>query len=266
MTSLSSKVQSLETLLRDIYHTLDASSARQVDQRLKDLNLHPHLLPISTPAVSQPQAPSSSIASLLAIPSGVVDYTEEDFNRNDKVQATGFVGDCSEIAWLYRLKRDLDHGSSTPINETPEPPAISSVNYFEDDSDISVPNTLDLARRPPQHVADKLVEIYFHAIHSAFPILGKATFLNQYRSFYSNPSVRPGKRWLAVLNLVFAIATRQACLIDEPQTDHGEHPVYFARAWKLSGSKVLLDHPDLQQTQVEGLAAFYLLSIGQVNR
>lgn len=265
MTGLSSKVESLETLLCDIYHALDASSARQVDQRLRDLNLHPHPLPNPTLASSQ-QAPSDAIDGLLTIPTGVVDYTEEDFNRNDKVQAMGFVGDHSEIAWLYRLKRSLDHGNSTPIKEIPEPPAISSINYFEDESDISVPNTVDLTRRPPQHIADKLVENYFHVLHSAFPILGKALFLNQYRSFYSNPGVRPGKRWLAVLNLVFAIATRHASLTDQPQTDDSEHSVYFARAWKLSGSKILLDHPDLQQTQVEGLAAFYLLSIGQVNR
>lgn len=28
----------------------------------------------------------------------------------------------------------------------------------------------------------------------------------------------------------------------------------------------LLDHPNLQQVQVEGLTSFYLLSVGQVNR
>jgi hypothetical protein len=28
----------------------------------------------------------------------------------------------------------------------------------------------------------------------------------------------------------------------------------------------LLSHPNLQQVQVEGLSAFYLLSVGQVNR
>ena len=44
-------------------------------------------------------------------------------------------------------------------------------------------------------------------------------------------------------------------------------PLYFSRAWKLSMSDVaLLDHPNLQQVQVEGLTSFYLLSVGQVNR
>jgi hypothetical protein len=202
----------------------------------------------------------------IAIHSGGVDYTEEDFNRADRVQAMGFVGEHSEIAWLYRLKRGLDYDSSSPIKETPEPPAISSLNYFQDDSEISLPDDVDLAHWPLQETADRLVENYFHTVHGAFPVIGKTIFLKQYRAFYSDPSLRPGKRWLAVLNLVFAIATRHALIIDQPQTDHGDHSVYFARAWKLSVSNDLLNHPDLQQTQVEGLAAFYLLSIGQVNR
>ncbi|KAA8649933.1 putative C6 transcription factor [Aspergillus tanneri] len=42
--------------------------------------------------------------------------------------------------------------------------------------------------------------------------------------------------------------------------------VYFSRAWKLNMSEVaLLDHPNLQQVQVEGLTSFYLSSVGQVN-
>ncbi|CAG7920829.1 unnamed protein product [Penicillium olsonii] len=263
LNDLFVKVESLEALLRDIYHTLDASSAHQVEQCLRDLNLHSSILPITTPAIPQPFS-SDATASPVVTPA-VVDYTEEDFNRDEKVQAMGFVGDYSEIAWLYRLKRDLDHGTHLPPKD-PESPAMSSVNYFQDDSEIPVLNDVDLARRPPQHIADKLVETYFHTVHPLFPILGKVVFLNQYRTFYSNPSLRPGRRWLAVLNVVFAIATRHGNLTNQPQLDYGEHSVYFARAWKLSGSNVLLDHPDLQQTQVEGLVAFYLLSVGQVNR
>ncbi|CAG8383686.1 unnamed protein product [Penicillium salamii] len=267
LNDLSIKVGSLQALLRDIYHTLDASSAHQVDQCLGDLNLSTPLLPTSTLAIPQPLL-SDVIASPMVTPPGVVDYTEEDFNRDEKTQAMGFVGDYSEIAWLYRLKRDLDHDTPLPTKEPPESPAMSSVNYFQDDAEIPVHNNLDLARRPPQHIADRLVEDYFHAVHPLFPILGKAIFLNQYRSFYSNPSRRPGRRWLAVMNMVFAIATKYGLLTNKPQADHGDHSEFFARAWKLggSGSNVLLDHPNLQQTQVEGLAAFYLLAIGQVNR
>lgn len=203
-------------------------------------------------------------------PLATVDHTEEDFNRDERVQSLGFVGEHSEMAWLYRLKRDLDHESNTPVgeNQTIDRPSISSLNYFQDDTEISILDSSDLSTRPPQHIADKLVDDYFQAVHPAFPIIGKGVFLGQYRSLYSNPNVRPGKRWLAVLNLVFAIAAKHSLLV-ESQTplDPGDHLVFFARAWRLSiGNVALLDHPNLQQVQVEGLAAFYLLATGQVNR
>lgn len=267
MNDLSTQVESLKDLLCELYPKLDASSAQQVDQRFRDLNLHVTLQPNSV--LENPHTPlavsSDATSSPVSVPFGGVDHTEEDFNRGDKAQAMGFVGESSEIAWLYRLKRDLDHDNSSPIKEIPERPSISSMNYFQDDSEISVPTYVNFSSWPPQHIADRLLDNYFHAVHPTFPIIGKTLFLNQYRSFYSNPSLRPGKRWLAVLNLVFAIATRHS-LIDQPQTEHLDHQVYFTRACELSMSNVLLDHPDLQQTQVEGLAAFYLLSIGQVNR
>lgn len=203
-------------------------------------------------------------------PLATVDHTEEDFNRDEKVQALGFVGEHSEMSWLYRLKRDLDHESTTPIGEsaTVDRPSISSLNYFQDDTEISTLDSSDLSTRPPQHIADKLVDEYFQAVHPEFPIVGKGIFLGQYRSLYSNPKVRPGKRWLAVLNLVFAIAAKHSLLVEsQPPLDPGDHLVFFARAWRLSiGNVALLDHPNLQQVQVEGLAAFYLLSTGQVNR
>jgi hypothetical protein len=46
-------------------------------------------------------------------------------------------------------------------------------------------------------------------VHPVFPIIGKGMFLGQYRSLYMNPHVCPGKRWLAILNLVFAIAANR---------------------------------------------------------
>lgn len=73
---------------------------------------------------------------------------------------------------------------------------------------------------------------------------------------------------MAILNLIFALATRYSQLVQAGTEDLGiDHLVYFSRAWKLSMSDVaLLDHPNLQQVQVEGLTSFYLLSVGQINR
>ncbi|KAJ5340381.1 hypothetical protein N7541_009505 [Penicillium brevicompactum] len=198
---------------------------------------------------------------------GGVDYTEEELGCDEKLLTIGFVGEHSEIAWLYRLKRDLDEDNPTPIKEPLGCDAISSVNYLQDNSEFLVLDHVDLARRPPQIVADRLVDAYFNAVHPAFPLIGKSLFLNQYQSFYSKPNSESSKRWLALLNLILAIAARHLYLIDQPQPDREDHRTFFARAWRLSvGNVALLDHPDLQQVQVEGLAALYLLSVGQVNR
>ena len=188
----------------------------------------------------------------------------------------GFVGEHSEIAWLYRLKRNLDKdnlAAATPDSVSPKDSwdrhSVASVNFFLDDSQILVIDGVDLMQRPPQAVADKLVDRYFQIIHPSFPIIGKVTFWGQYESFYSSPFIRPGKRWMAILNLIFALAVRYSELAHENVDDtiHQDHVVYFSRAWKLSMSDVaLLDHPNLQQVQVEGLTSFYLLSVGQINR
>ncbi|KGO43630.1 Transcription factor, fungi [Penicillium expansum] len=265
LNDLTTRVETFDALLRSLYPKLDASSAQQVDQTLRELNARTPLTrvipPTPIPALftnpsshtNQSEFSSRADDSPISILSAVVDYTEEDFDRDEKVQATGFVGEHSEMAWLYRLKRDLDHNSSKGTKEILERPSISSVNYFQDDSGILFLDDIDLACRPPQPIANRLVDTYFHVVHPTFPIIGKAIFLNQYRSFYANPNVRPGKRWIIVLNLVFAIATRHSVLIDQPQPNCDDHQTYFARAWKLNA-------------QVEGLAAFYLLSVGQVNR
>jgi hypothetical protein len=136
------------------------------------------------------------------------------------------------------------------------------------DSEILFQDLVDTSQVPPQATAKQLVDSYFQVAHTSFPFIGKVFFLSQCQSFYSNPMVRPGKRWLAVLNLVFAIASRHSCLMGGPSGgSHHEHTVYFSRAWLLSmHNTALLEHPNLQQVQVEGLVSLYLLSIGQVNR
>lgn len=206
---------------------------------------------------------------------GAIDYIDEDYNRDEKVQALGFVGEHSEITWLFRLKRQLDKdnlAAATPdylsSKDAWDRHSVTSVNFFLDDSHLLVTDDVDSLQKPPQEVADQLVDRYFQIVHPTFPIISKATFWGQYRSFYSTPFLRPGKRWMAILNLIFALATRYSQLVQEATKDlEVDHLVYFSRAWKLSMSNVaLLDHPNLQQVQVEGLTSFYLLSVGQINR
>ncbi|KAJ5220868.1 uncharacterized protein N7469_009755 [Penicillium citrinum] len=256
LKTLTGQVEIYEGLLQDLYPLLDSSSAQHVDQTLGGRSVIAREI-----LASRVRRTTNLIAT---------DYTVEDFNCNGESQSMGFVGEHSDIAWLYRLKRDLDQ-EETPIKDPLDRPSISSVNYFQDATKITGPGDADVDKlvRPPQQIANQLVEDYFQAVHPEFPIIGKDIFLGQYRSLYSNPTLQPGKRWMAVLNLIFAIATTRSHLAQYQgqRGDHTNHVVYFTRAWQLSmGDVILLDHPNIQQVQVEGLAAFYLLTTGQINR
>ncbi|KAE8389204.1 fungal-specific transcription factor domain-containing protein [Aspergillus alliaceus] len=274
LSDLTNKSKIYEDLLNDVRSKVDSQTAEQIQQVIREQSSRNDQAPgrktpisLSTVRGADTTANPSpdSISSLVAL-----DYINEDFNRDEKIQAMGFVGEHSEIAWLYRLKRMLER--SSPVTPSPrdswDRPSVASMSFFLDDSDIPAMDNVDPLQRPEQMLADQLVDKYFSVIHPFFPIIGKAIFLRQYKSFYSTPFVRPGKRWLAILNMIFAIAARycrQLQADDQDTPDDG--PLYFSRAWKLSMSDVaLLDHPNLQQIQVEGLTSFYLLSVGQVNR
>ncbi|KAL4806403.1 fungal-specific transcription factor domain-containing protein [Aspergillus unguis] len=261
LSDLTARVESFENLLQNIYPNLDSLSAQYVDQILSDQyenDQSSNQLPSELPSPLFTTDPGSPI--------GAIDFTDEDFNRDEKIQAMGFVGEHSEIAWIHRLKKSLHKSSQGPLGQSLDRNYVTKMNYFIDDFEVTVLDDVDLSQRPNSAVADRLVESYFNVVHPYFPIVSKVTFLGQYKSFYSGPTVRPGKRWLAILNLIFAIATKYAQRLNvEMRTE--DHTVYFSRAWKLSmGDVSLLEHPNLQQIQVEGLSAFYLMTIGQANR
>ncbi|CBF79522.1 putative C6 transcription factor [Aspergillus nidulans FGSC A4] len=263
LSDLTTRVESFETLLQIIYPNLDSLSAQYVEQILSDqydsdqpLNHLPSELPYPLFTTD----PGSPI--------GTIDFTDEDFNRDEKIQAMGFVGEHSEMAWMYRLKKTLHHFQQGPLGKDLDRNYVTKLNYFLDDTEVVIMEDVDLFQRPLPAVADRLVESYFHLVQPYFPIVSKATFLGQYKSFYSTPSVRPGKRWLAILNLIFAIATKYVHdSSKDTEANAHDHKIYFSRAWKLSmGDVTLLDHPNLQQVQVEGMCAFYLMTVGQANR
>jgi hypothetical protein len=68
--------------------------------------------------------------------------------------------------------------------------------------------------------------------------------------------------------MIFAITTKYILnASQDTEFNSDEHIMYFSRAWKLSmGDVALLEHPNIQQVQVEGLSTFYLMMVGQVNR
>jgi hypothetical protein len=116
-------------------------------------------------------------------------------------------------------------------------------------------------------MADHMFDAYLTTVHPFYPIINRPLFAAQYQTFFDS-AARPGDKWLAILNMIFAIGAKHGHLVDAPwRGDVNDHLVYLTRARILSmNGDVLFSHPDLQQVQVEGLIAFYLLASDQINR
>lgn len=142
----------------------------------------------------------------------------------------------------------------------------SMMDYHLDSLDIPLIEPCDPLDVPPRELADRYFDAYLTNVHPTFSAIRKMTFISQYQKFFDN-ALKPPRKWLAILNMIFAIGCRYCRLIDDPQRTDEEDLVYLTRARHLGlHSNVLFEHTDLQQIQLELLVAVYLLCLGQVNR
>lgn len=175
---------------------------------------------------------------------------------------------------MHRLESEAKEESSNwDSSESSPPPGrpvgdpISLMNYRLDNdrlSDIEVGNAFIL---PPRALSDQLLHIYLDKVHSDLPIIRQGLFIEQYQRLFSGSRVNPGRGWLAVFNLVLAIASRFCNVSEHEVLGEPDENVFFSRAKSLNLSENIgYDHEDLQQVQAEVLMAFYLFTISQVNR
>ena len=280
IAELSAANRLYQDLIHDLYPRLDTLSAQKVKRAFRDPRIEASPPVSSSPrCISRVDSSSTLVERLKApaynvktgddnMPFAIKDFIDEDLNSSQHMQATGYVGEHSATAWLFELQRNLVKDTDTKTSEETWPPSISAMCYFQNETNIGICEDAELWALPPREIADQLVDFYFRTIHPEFPVIGKITFCWQYRSYFLSSNARPGRRWIALLNLVFAIAAKFSPLVGGQYEGSSErHANYFARAWQLSIDHVALaEHPDLQQVQVEGLAAFYLLCVGEGNR
>ncbi|GAB1199190.1 hypothetical protein APSETT444_008536 [Aspergillus pseudonomiae] len=283
MASLEGKIQAYEDVLRKLSSRFGIS-----DEQLMSFALAVGDSAAESTAQPDPYAAtpedrkffwalgSEPYLSATSLVSHVAAHTDEDFNRDHFTRATGFIGKSSEISWLQMLSKYVDSGCEVchPVSGISSPALtsycdgpIASSNYHLDDFDMPTIERLDTFELPSKDTATKLFNAYLSSVHPSFPIIGISTFASQFQAFFNNPSLKPGNKWLAILNLIFAIGARYAHLTNaEWRRDRDDHYSYFIRARNMSLEGQLLHHSDLQQLQVEGLASFYMLSSGHMNR
>ncbi|KAI1629128.1 fungal-specific transcription factor domain-containing protein [Exophiala viscosa] len=229
---------------------------------------------------------------------GALDRTDEDFTR-EQARATGYMGKNSEITWLQRLReenkfgdnpkdalgseqqRKMADGSVTsfsamrppsevqlPLAEADDGFAVNGSSYHLDDMSIFTFEAVDPYEMPTPDAANHLFNAYMDRCHATFPVVGRTNLTAQFKKYITGSVQTPPEKWLAILNMIFAIGAKYSHLIKADwRGDERDHLIYFTRARLLHmNSETLFQHPDLQQIQILGLMSFYLLCVSQVNR
>ncbi|KAL4922979.1 uncharacterized protein BDV17DRAFT_31295 [Aspergillus undulatus] len=106
------RVGSVGTLLQNIYPNLDSLSTQYVEQILSDQ--YDNNRPLSPFPSETPSLFTTDTGS----PIDAIDFTNEDFNSDEEIQAMEFVGEHSEIAWMYRLKKFLCRFHQGPLGKS----------------------------------------------------------------------------------------------------------------------------------------------------
>ncbi|KAI9372126.1 fungal-specific transcription factor domain-containing protein [Aspergillus egyptiacus] len=258
---LSRKVERYEKLLRQLESDAELATAKKIKRMLPQFDADADADEDASDAES-----STSHGSLEDI-----DLVKEDLNRSEKTVAIGFFGKNSEVAWMQKLEdvsayrsRQFQQDGEKPNKDVP----IMSMSYHLDDLAIPFPDSIDPFGVPRRELADQYFNAYMESVHPCFTVVRQNTFTGQYEQFYYKKPPSVPRKWLAVLNMIFAIGCRYCKLtgkVGVGQSDTDDL-LFLNRARKLCLSgNVLFEHDDLQQIQVMLLVAFYLVSLGQVN-
>ncbi|KAJ5658996.1 hypothetical protein N7507_005447 [Penicillium longicatenatum] len=282
--SLTNRVEKYEKTLRNVESEVDGPTARKIRKALRSKDG-----PSTQDDDEDDSDSSSSVGSLEA-----VDIVGEDLNRNEHTRAAGFFGKSSEVSWMQKLEDSVGRSTSGEMSDSPhqehsEEPAgesapiddkiareipIAMMNYHLDELDIpDVDPQSDPFGMPPRDQADQYFNAYMTFVNPFFSAIRQSTFTQQYLQYFNRlydpiRRIDPPRKWLAVLNMIFAIGCRHCGLMDHANSgSYEDHVVFLMRARQLSlQDNILFEPTGLQQIQLEFLVAVYLLCTGRVNR
>ncbi|KAI5779125.1 fungal-specific transcription factor domain-containing protein [Geopyxis carbonaria] len=273
MANLKQKVEAYEQLLDQLKPQVDSAGKMAITKVMQGSGLQRNLGSDSGSTIRVENRDGESLVFADVGSTGSIDHIREEINSDNTPYPTGYMGKSSEVAWIQRvaqqLAKEARHDSPLP-GEVDDEFQFQTPAYHLDDLSVSITGgQIDPYLLPDKQIADELVNAFFNTVHPSFPVVLKKLFMKQYVTFFET-FFPPGnsKRWLAILNLIFAIGTLYGKFTgSEWRGGDAEHLKYFGRARILSldeGS--IFEVADLQQVQVIGLAAMYLLSSNQTNR
>jgi hypothetical protein len=120
---------------------------------------------------------------------------------------------------------------------------------------------------PTRSWGNHLMETYLQRVDPSFPLIERALFASQYKHAFTQYSSTPPRKWLAVLNMLFAIGAKYLELSQSGLNSDLDDHIFFHRAMTLSANESIhCEHADIQQVQIELLASIYYLASAQINR
>ncbi|RPB02869.1 hypothetical protein L873DRAFT_1671617 [Choiromyces venosus 120613-1] len=284
LQELEERTEAYEKLLRELLPGLDSAAQVTVQNALavprisattrryhREANVHENILP-------DPPLDSESELSDDWDSDDNPDHLAEDINTLSINKPTGYMGKSSEVLWINLLKEEIKRCPNSVPADKPnnseggawEQSEEVGSTYHLDDIDISFSGKqIDAYALPPKDLANSLVTLYFERVHPLFPIIYKVLFKNQFELLYQtrDPAKVAGK-WLAIMNLVFAISARHLSMIGEDKADIWQHLTFFLRARLLGAldGGLVFEIATLQDVQAMGLTGMYLLASKQTNR
>jgi len=119
---------------------------------------------------------------------------------------------------MHRLRHENKYGDLPEVDANDVSQAGSSLtihdaNYHLNDLGISTGEDVDPYAMPSQEHARTLFTTYVHRVHPTFPIAGQLNLQAQFNKYLLQPMSKPPPKWLAIINLIFAIAAKYSHLI-----------------------------------------------------
>ncbi|KAG0635154.1 hypothetical protein HOY80DRAFT_1012039 [Tuber brumale] len=285
LQELEARTEAYEKLLRELLPGLDSAAQAAVQDALRVPRTS------STAAGKSPHEPIIQENLLPDLPLDSESEPSDDWDSDDNPddlaedintlsinKPIGYMGKSSEVLWINLLKEEIKRCPDSVLADEPnqleggawEQGEGVGWTYHLDDIDISFSGKqIDAYALPPKDLANSLVNVYFETVHPLFPIIYKGLFKNQFELLYqTRDPARVARKWLAIMNLVFAIGARHLSLVGENKADIWHHVTFFLRARLLGAldGGLVFEIATLQNVQAMGLTGMYLLASKQTNR
>ncbi|KAH7028898.1 fungal-specific transcription factor domain-containing protein [Microdochium trichocladiopsis] len=151
----------------------------------------------------------------------------------------GFFGPSANISFMRIILRSML--AASPASPGPSTVKVKSMSSRTASNTLKEPAQNLGVTLPPEDVMHRLLQQYFANTGLLFPYIHEASFLETYRQARASGFTSVRRTWLALLNIILAMAVRaDASRAETPHSARGdEAEPFYKRACLLCGTQML---------------------------